>query len=122
MFNVTVVNNSPFSYFVDGGNQAFGPGTHSFPNWGGNHYISPGSMGNITIIDLGDRKLAPYTNPKLPWTQQTWGGVIRYRGDDAYFRYEGLGNIKITIDDVGSINLQFGNGGMKVLLEEMTVG
>ena len=122
MFNVTVVNNSPFGFFVDGGNQVFGQGTHPFPNLSGIHFINPGPMGNVVIIDLGDKKLDRYTNDKLPWTKQTWGGVIRYRGDDAYFRYEGTGNIKIVIDNVGSIQVQFDQGGMQVGLEEMTVG
>jgi hypothetical protein len=27
------------------------------------------------------------------------GGVVRYRGLDAYFRYEGVGSIEIKIDD-----------------------
>lgn len=108
MFDVTVTNNYVSSFFVDNGNRIFEPGqTYQFPHWSGQHIIRIYGMGDINIIDLAEKKLNQYTNPGLPWTQKTWGGVIRYRGLDAYFRYEGTGHFTIVIDQVGSINLHF---------------
>ncbi|HZT58425.1 MAG TPA: hypothetical protein VFA21_07300 [Pyrinomonadaceae bacterium] len=123
MFDVTLTNNYVTGVFVDGGNRIFEPGqTYQLPNLSGQHTVRIYGMGDINIIDLGDKKLAPYTNPKIPWTEKTWGGVVRYRGLDAYFRYEGNGHITIVIDQVGSISLHFDQGGMMVNLADMTVG
>ena len=122
MFNLTVTNNGPFSFFFDGGNRIFTPGqTYQFPELAGLHILQTSGMGDVLFVDLGEKKLDPYTNPKIPWTQKRLGGVIRYRGLDAYFRYEGVGNITIVIDHVGSIIVHFEQGGMMVNLDDMTV-
>jgi hypothetical protein len=122
MFDVTFTTNYPRGVIVDQSNERFELGkTHQFPQWSGHHTISVIGMGDINFLDLGDTKLEAYTNPKLPWTEKTWGGLIRYRGLDAYFRYEGGGHVTVVIDSVGSINLQFDQGGMMVNLDDMTV-
>lgn len=121
-FNVTVTNNYVTGFFVDGGNRIFEPGqTYQFENWSGQHTIRIYGMGDINIVDLGETKLKPYTHPKIPWTEFKWGGVLRYRGLDAYFRYEGAGQIAIVIDQVGSISVHFEQGGMMVDLADMRV-
>jgi hypothetical protein len=78
-------------------------------------------MGAILIFDLGNVKLPQYTNPNLPWTQLTSGGLIRYRGDEAYFRYNGTGVVNLVIDAYGSITLNFPQGGMAIRLNDLTV-
>ena len=121
MFDVTVTNNYVWGFFIDGGNQVFVPGqTHQFPHWSGNHRIDVTGMGDILILDLGDKQLKPFTTPKIPWTEKTWGGVVRYRGLDAYLRYEGTGHLTIVIDSVGSVKLNFDQGGMIVNLADLT--
>ncbi|HWW76117.1 MAG TPA: hypothetical protein VNZ44_12000 [Pyrinomonadaceae bacterium] len=58
MFDVTVTNNYVAGFFVDGGNRIFEPGqTYKFPHWSGQHTIQIHGMGDINIIDLGDKKL-----------------------------------------------------------------
>ncbi len=122
MFDVTVTNNYVAGFFIDGGNRIFEPGqTYQFPHWSGQHTIRIYGMGDINFLDLGEKKLEQYTNPKLPWTQSTWGGVVRYRGLDSYFRYEGTGHITVVIDQLGSVNLHFDQGGMLVSLNDLTV-
>lgn len=122
MFDVTVTAKYAAGFMIDNGNRIFDPGqTYQFPHWSGQHTIHLYGMGDINFIDLGDRKLTQYTDPKLPWTEKTWGGVIRYRGLDAYFRYEGTGHVKVVIDEVGSVNLHFDQGGMIVNLADLTV-
>ncbi len=122
MYDVTVKNNYFMGFTVDHGNQVFAPGgNYQFPHWG-NHTINIPGMGDVNFIDLGDKKLSQYTNPKIPWTNSTWGGLIRYRGLDAYFRYEGQGLVQVTIDAYGSVHLQFPKGGMIVSLDDLTVG
>ena len=87
----------------------------------GNFQLDVPSMGPILFIDIGDTKLPQYTNPNLPWTEQTWGGIIRYKSEEAYFRYEGGGIVNLVIDRYGSINLSFPLGGMQISLPELTV-
>ena len=98
------------------------PDKFEFPQWSGHHTIQVPGMGDILILDLLDKKLDRYTNDKLPWTKMTWGGVVRYRGLDAYFRYEGVGSIEIRLDLVGSVSLRFKErGGMMVNLADLRV-
>jgi hypothetical protein len=89
-------------------------------NWGSNA-INVAWMGDINFIDLGDQKLSGYTNPELPWTEHTWGGLVRYQGLDAYFRYEGQGQVELVVDRFGSLSLHFEQGGMVVSLNDLTV-
>ncbi|MGE3800427.1 MAG: hypothetical protein AB7H80_05360 [Candidatus Kapaibacterium sp.] len=94
-------------------------GTQSYTGWGTVYVEVPG-MGLINFLDLGDKKLAEFTNPAIPWTEATWGGLIRYRGIDAYFRYEGQGSVEVVVDAIGSVSLTFAQGGMIVNIPDMT--
>jgi hypothetical protein len=123
MFNVSIVNNYRLSIFLNGGNQVIangGGGTGQVNNWGSNYLTVPG-MGDINFIDMADTKLNQYTSPKIPWTNSTWGGLVRYRSEDAYFRYEGQGQINLVVDQFGSVQLSFPQGGMIVSLNELTI-
>ncbi len=118
-----ITNNYFVGLFLDGGNQTIADpngGKANFTKWG-SHAINVPRMGDINFIDLGDQKIEGYTNPKIPWTQSTSGGVVRYRGHDAYFRYEGQGQVELVVDRFGSVSLHFEQGGMVVSLDDLTV-
>ena len=87
----------------------------------GSNALNVPRMGDINFIDIGDYKIPQYTNPDIPWTQQKWGGVVRYRGLDAYFRYEDLGLVELVVDRFGSVQLRFPKGGMMVNLDDLSV-
>jgi hypothetical protein len=92
-----------------------------FAGWGSNIINVPG-MGPMNFIDIANTTLPQYTNPKLPWTNYTWGGLIRYRDVDVYFRYEGEGSVAVTLDLHGSVQVSFPVGdGMVVDLDAMSV-
>lgn len=123
MYSVSITNNYSHPLFMDGGNQiiaAGGGGTAKLDKWG-SHALNVAWMGDINFMDLSDKKLSGYTNPKLPWTNATWGGLIRYRGLDAYFRYEGGGQVNLVIDPHGCVELSFPQGGMIIRLNDLTV-
>lgn len=123
MYDVTVTNNYLYPLFLDGGNEVFAPpngGGAMRNNWG-SHVINVPGMGDINFLDLGDKKLDEFTTPKLPWTEATWGGLVRYRNLDAYFRYEGQGKADIVVNQWGSVQLHFAKGGMVVSLDDLTV-
>ena len=132
MYDVSITNNYMYGLRVDvagapppppgGGYQPVQPGggKAEYKGWGGGT-IDVFGMGQILFLDLGNRKLDGYTNPKLPWTQMTWGGLVRYRGLDAYLRYEGAGKVDLVVDEVGSIGLHFSHGGMVIDVPDVTV-
>jgi|HubBroStandDraft_6_1064221.scaffolds.fasta_scaffold13289_2 hypothetical protein len=123
MYNLSITNNYIYSIFMDGGNQIIaGPngGKAHLENWG-SHALNIAWMGDLNFIDIADKKLSQYTNPKIPWTQSTWGGVVRYGGMEAYFRYEGQGQVDVVIDQFGSVKLHFPQGGMIIYLDELAV-
>src|SRR5882762_3004978 len=99
VYDVAITNNYIYGFSPDilgepppppnTGRRFFQPGDKAeFKGWG-SASIELFGMGRINFIDLGNRKLDAYTNDGVPWTKLTWGGLIRYRGLDAYFRYEG---------------------------------
>lgn len=123
MYDVSITNNYIYPLFLDGGNEVIAPpngGKASLTNWG-SHVVNVAGMGDINFMDLGDQKLDGYTNPKLPWTESTWGALVRYQGLDAYFRYEGQGQVALVVDRFGSASLRFEQGGMIVSLDDLTV-
>ena len=120
MINVSLTNHSPFGMFVDGGNMII-PEKISFSDWRGNHTMNVVGMGDIAFIDMGDLKLNQYTNPQLPWTQFPIGGLIRYRGLEAYFRYKDKGQVDVAVDFLGNVQLHLAQGGMIVRLDDLTV-
>jgi hypothetical protein len=123
MYNVSITNNYIYGLFLDGGNQVIAApngGKAQLSNWG-SHALNLPWMGYVNFIDMAAQKLAGYTNPKIPWTNSTWGGLVRYRGLDAYFRYEGQGQVDVVVDQFGSVHLHFPQGGMIISLDDLTV-
>ena len=126
MYNVKITNNYFHSLKIDYpdtnkvSNMVGRGKTRTLENWG-NHIIYVEGMGEINFIDLAEDKLPQYTSDDLPWTKQTWGGLIRYRGLDAYFRYEGGTTVEAVVDKHGCLDLKFEKGGMIVHLADVTV-
>jgi hypothetical protein len=122
MYDVTITNEYLYPVTVEGEKPiAAKGGQGKYTKWGNKVMDIPG-MGPVNFIDLGDKKLEGFTDPKQPWTEQTWGGLIRYRGVDAYFRYEGEGSVKMSIDPYGSLTVVFAQGGEIISLPEMVTG
>ncbi|MCB0714240.1 MAG: hypothetical protein KDD67_18085 [Ignavibacteriae bacterium] len=127
MYDVKITNNYHLALITGGsGVQPIPPdpippkgGVQAYTGWGTIYVEVPG-MGLINFLDLGDKKLPEFTNPAIPWTEATWGGLIRYRGIDAYFRYEGQGSVEVVVDAIGSVSLTFAQGGMIVNIPDMT--
>ncbi|BBL76741.1 hypothetical protein [Methylomagnum ishizawai] len=119
MYSVDLKNNYSLAVFMDDGNRLIGP-HEIFPGWG-THRLNIRGMGDLAFFDLGDYKIARFTNKDIPWTLYTWGGLIRYRGQEAYFRYEGNGVVNVELDRWGGVKLNFPQGGMMVRLEDLVV-
>ena len=122
MYNVSITNNYYFdlTVAVDNSTVKAQGGQAEYENWGTTYIDIPG-MGSAVFIDLGDTQLSQFTNPDLPWTEYTWGGLIRFQGIEAYFRYEGQGQVNLTVDNYGSLDIGFPQGGMTIALPDITV-
>ncbi len=120
MYDVVITNN--YIHPLKAGEATIAPngGKGTFPHTT-NLIVQVTGMGFINFIDLGETKLDNYTNPKIPWTELTWGGLIRYRGLEAYFRYEGTGQVDVVVDKHGSTSVHFKQGGMIVSLPDFNV-
>lgn len=122
MYSVSVTNNYRYALTTSLGTDTITPngGTATIDRQG-NFYINVPGMGPINFIDLGDTKLNAYTDPRLPWTEKTWGGLVRYHSLDAYFRYEGGGSVNLAVAADGSISLHFAQGGAVISLPDVVV-
>ncbi len=121
MYDVTITNNYVLPLFVGTQKVADPHGGKGALAHFSNQAITVPGMGDINFVDIGDKKIKEFTNPAIPWTAFTWGGLVRYRGLDAYFRYEGGGSVNVTVDTFGSVSLHFAQGGMIVKLADLQV-
>ena len=69
----------------------------------GNAYVTVPGIGQMLVHDIGDRQIGGFS-------KATWGVFIAYQGEEAVFRYEGGGQLKVMFDDLGQAQLS-GNGG-----------
>jgi hypothetical protein len=69
----------------------------------GNIYIIVSGLGAINFTDVADKQIGGYSTA-------TWGVLISYQGEELVFRYEGGGEIQLTINDLGQAEIT-GNGG-----------
>ncbi|SOE23922.1 hypothetical protein SAMN06298216_4295 [Spirosomataceae bacterium TFI 002] len=117
MYTLNVTNNYAYPVKTSQG-QEIPPngGTLSLTRLGSLYMNIPGN-GDINFIDLGSEKL-----PDYPMPNQTWGVLVRVHTQEAYYRYEGGGELSLTIDKYGSTTLTSTNGDMiTVQLPELTI-
>lgn len=117
MYTLTVNNNYSQDIAASNGTTISQDKSFSFNNMGSLILTIPG-MGDMSFIDLGDKKLDGYPEPK-----ETWGVLVRYKTIEAYYRYEGQGELTIAIDDFGTCTVTTANGTvLAVSLPELVIG
>jgi carbon monoxide dehydrogenase subunit G len=78
----------------------------------GNAAVSIPGMGDMLVQDIGDRQIGGFS-------KATWGVFIAYQGEEAVFRYEGGGELTITITDLGQAKLDSNGGFSRVELNQL---
>lgn len=106
MYTLTVTNNYIHNIEASNGVTIFKNKIHNFIDRGSLVLRIPG-MADMNFIDLADKKLPGYPQPK-----ETWGVLIRYSNIEAYYRYEGSGMLNATFDNLGTCILTTSNGTM----------
>lgn len=115
MYNVTIINNYIYDLILNTGETiAKNGGTEQLQNWG-SHIINVPGMGSINCIDLGDTKF-----PEYP-LKETWGALFRYRSEEIYYRYEGQGQVKMTLDRLGSLTVSTNFSAIVISLPDLII-
>lgn len=115
MYNLTVNNNYIYNVDASDGKTVKKGANHTF-NKRGSLYLNIPGMGEMNFIDLGDTKLPGYD------LKENWGVLVRFSNKEAYYRYEGEGQLTLTIDNLGTCTLSTNNGSMiPVYIEEFIV-
>ncbi len=118
MYSLNVTNNYIWQITADNGAVKIGErgGTHTFDKLGSLFLNIPG-MGQMVFIDLGEGKI-----PGYPIVKETWGVLVRSANVEAYYRYEGGGNLSLTFDAFGTATLATTNGTLiSISLDELIV-
>lgn len=116
MYNVTIKND----YLYDLGTSTgvtISKGNSFTLNDRGSFVLTIPGMGEMNFIDLGNKKLDGFPNPT-----QTWGALVRYSNLEAYYRYEGQGELTVIVDHLGGSTISTTNGSMlPISLPEFTI-
>ncbi|MGB0891352.1 MAG: hypothetical protein ACPGUU_03295 [Flavobacteriaceae bacterium] len=116
MYTLTVQNNYVYDVGSSNGVTISKGKNHVFNNQGSLYLNVPG-MYDINFIDIADKKIDGYPEPK-----QTWGVLVRVNATEAYYRYEGGGVLNATIDSHGGLSLGTTNGNIiHISLPELTL-
>ena len=106
MWNLTVKNDYCTRITVLG--EVLEPGKSlAWPQALGNGVISIPGLTEISFLDIGDKQIGGFS-------KATWGVLISFHGEEVVFRYEGGGQISVTINWLGQAELS-GNGGFSQL-------
>ncbi|WP_218598149.1 hypothetical protein [Polaribacter sp. NJDZ03] len=116
MYTLNVTNNYISDLGVSNGVTVKKGKTWEIKRRGSLFLMVPG-MGEINFIDLGDKKLEGYPLPK-----ETWGVLIRTQSSEAYYRYEGGGELIAIIDHIGTVHLSTKKGTMiRIRIPELII-
>jgi hypothetical protein len=73
----------------------------------GNGYITVPGLGAVNFTDVGEDNIGGFS-------KATWGVLISYQGEELVFRYEGGGQLQVTINKYGQAEIS-GNGGFSII-------
>ena len=95
---VNVANDSKYLDFETSNGQRIGPGATWRSEQLGNAWISSRQFGTVAFLDLAMEKPAGSSD-------ETWGVLISYQGEEVVGRYEGGGELHVTVNQYGQLTL-----------------
>lgn len=116
MYTLNVKNNYVWPMTAsDGTVIAERGGSHSFTKQG-SMILDVMGMGAFNFLDIAADTIPGYPNP------QHWGVLVRTHTIEAYYRYEGAGELTATFDKFGTCTLTTSNGSLiPISLPELIV-
>ena len=117
MYTLNIKNNYTWAIMANGNKIINAKGDSTTFTKQGNCYLSIPGIGKMAFIDLGDHKI-----PGYPTVTETWGVLVRTSTVEAYYRYEGGGELTAVIDIYGTCTLSTSNGTMiSISLPELVI-
>ncbi len=90
MYHVTIVNQSEVTLTTSNGN-TIAPGATWESGDIGNAWVRSDQVGTLNFLDIADQHIGGNTD-------ETWGVLISYQGEEIVGRYEGGGRLKVTLN------------------------
>jgi hypothetical protein len=98
MYTVSVANKSSYTWQASDGTLIPPNGQWATAQPIGNAFFQCQELGTVNFLDLGDTHIPGDSN-------ETWGVLISYQGEEVVARYEGQGQLNVTIDGFGQAAL-----------------
>ena len=98
-YHLSLTNGYVYDITAEGSTVAKGGGTWTSPDLLGSTIVTVPGRGELSFQDVGDDKGVG------GFCQETWGVLISYQGSEAVFRYEGSGQLNVTLDQYGQASL-----------------
>ncbi len=98
-YHLSLTNDYAYDVTVENTTVESGGGTWKSPNLLGNAIVTVPGRGELSCLDVADDKGVG------GFCDQTWGVLITYQGDEAVFRYEGGGELSVTLNKYGQAHL-----------------
>lgn len=116
MYTLTITNNYGQTIVAHPGDHKIDTGDQKAIDKLGNTYIEIPGLWNISFFDLGENMIEGYP------LKETWGVLVRGANVEAYYRYEGGGQLAANIDQYGTCTLSTTNGSLiQIYLEELII-
>jgi hypothetical protein len=97
-YNLQLINGSPYTWRDSGGTSIDPGGTWVAGQALGNAWFQSSEMGTLNFLDIAAKHIPGDS-------KETWGVLVSYQGEEMVGRYEGAGNLGVTIGDFGQVEL-----------------
>lgn len=98
MYNVQVINGSPYTWEASDGTTVAPGGTWVTQQAIGNAWIKSNELGTLNFLDIADTHIPGDSG-------ETWGVLLSYQGEEVVGRYEGGGQLGVTLNGFGQAEL-----------------
>lgn len=105
MYTLTVANNYSQTLTAHSGDTKIKAGEQKVLNKVSNLIIDGFGIWDLIFIDLGENTL-----PEFPHPTEEYGLLVRAVGSAAYYRYNELGDLSLTLDNLGGFTLSTTSG------------
>ena len=81
----------------------------------GSTKIDVWGLGSVNILDIAREKISGFS-------KKTWGCLISYQGSELEYRYEGEGQLGITINSLGQCSVKSNGDLVEVKISSFIIG
>jgi hypothetical protein len=101
-YEITISNHYVEAIIAFGGIINSNQNNVKIPRKLGTGSINIQGIGTVSFLDVGKKDIGGHS-------KKTWGVLISYQGEELVFRYDGDGQLNVTINDLGQVEIK-GNG------------